>query len=48
MLRCEGGHLVVRPHTEPLGQDHKPAGAQFDGLADARGTAVGIERMMGA
>lgn len=43
-----GGHLVVRPHPEPLGQDHKPAGAQFDGVIDARGAAIGTERTGGA
>ena len=36
--------LVVRPHLKPLGQDHKPTGAQFDGLAHTRGEAVGSER----
>ncbi len=24
---AECGHLVVRPHPKPLGQDYKPAGA---------------------
>lgn len=43
-----GGHLVVRPHPEPLGQDHEPAGAQPDELTDARGAAVGTERTGGA
>lgn len=43
-----GGHLVVRPHPKPLGQDHKPAGTELDGVADARGAAVGTERTGGA
>ena len=45
---AECGHSVVRPHPEPLGQDHQPAGAELDGLTHARGEAVGIERTRGA
>lgn len=43
-----GGHLVVRPHPKPLGQDHEPTGTQPDGVTDARGAAIGIERTGGA
>lgn len=43
-----GGHLVVRPHPKPLGQDHQPAGAELDGITDARGAAAGTKRTGGA
>ena len=39
-----GGHLVVRTHPKPLGQDHEPASDELDGLADARGEADGVAR----
>lgn len=42
------GHLVVRPYLKPLDQDHQPAGAELDGIADARGAAVGTQRTGGA
>ena len=43
-----GGHLVVRPHLKPLGQDHEPVGAELDGVAHSRGAAAGTERTGGA
>lgn len=43
-----GGHLVVRSHPKPLGQDHQPAGAELDGFADARGAADGTQRIKDA
>lgn len=43
-----GGHPVVRSHPKPLSQDHQPAGAEPDGLTDARGATVGTERTGGA
>lgn len=43
-----GGHIVVRPHLKPLGQDYEPAGTELDGVADARGAATGTERTGGA
>lgn len=45
---AECGHLVVRSHLKPLGQDYEPTGAETDGIADARGTAVGTQRSGGA
>ena len=45
---AECGHLVVRPHTKPLGQDHQPAGSELDGVTDPRGAAAGTERTGGA
>jgi hypothetical protein len=45
---AECGHLVVRSHFKPLGQDDQPVGAELDGVTDARGAAVGIERSGGA
>ena len=45
---AECGHLVVRPHLKRLSQDYEPAGAELDGLTDARGAADGIERTGGA
>ena len=53
MHRCRvwpqlGGHPVVGPYLKPLGQDHEPAGAELDGVTDARGAAVGTQRTGGA
>jgi hypothetical protein len=36
------------PTPKPLGQDHQPAGAQLDGVTNARGAADGTERTGGA
>ncbi len=45
---AECGHSWVATlsfaHTKPLGQDHQPVGVELDGLAYARGAAVGTER----